>query len=59
MGNQAQATKARPTTAGIERHSEATYALGDEGGGVAARLAEHLGATAPAVTEVPRLLVKE
>ncbi|MCY4437833.1 MAG: hypothetical protein OXE05_10920 [Chloroflexi bacterium] len=31
MGREAQASKARPTTAGIERYLEAIYALGDEG----------------------------
>ena len=60
MGGEAQASKARPTTAGIERYLEAVYALGDEGrDDIAARLAEHSGVAAPTVTEALRRLVRE
>ena len=60
MGNEADTSRSRPTTAGIERYLEAIYALGDEGRDViAARLAEHLGVAAPTVAEALRRLVKE
>ena len=60
MGRDAQASKARPTTAGTERYLEAIYALGDEGRVViAARLAEHLGVAAPTATEALRRLARE
>ncbi len=60
MSGEAQASKARPTTAGIERYLEAIYALGDEGrDDIAARFAEHLGVAASTVTEALRRLVRE